>query len=262
MSNIDLHIHSECSDGSENVHDIVKLASDLKQFSICDHDTFLAYNLFDMPENCICGIEVSTYDSSLKRNVHILGYSPTNKKLIENFCLPTLKMMEQVSFKQVKKLSSFGYPISWDEVKEKAKNSASVYKQHILSVLIEKKVTDKIYGSFYKKNFKNGGICDIEKVFPNTKEAIEVLRQAGAITILAHPQLSKIDNDLDIFKEYGINGIEVFHSSTSLKSSFEMEEYCKKNDLIITGGSDYHGSYGNEPFIGSFYWKGNQILCK
>lgn len=252
MSQIDLHIHSKCSDGSEDVNEIIAKGKKLTYFSITDHDTFEAYERLEViPDNLVIGIEISAYDKQHQKDVHILGYGFTSTSHVKQVCNPTLEMLEKMAYQQVLKLRKAGYDITWKEVVEKARASTSVYKQHIIDVLKDKGYTDQIYGELYQTLFKNGGICQMEKTFPDMETVIEAIHKDHGYAMIAHPKMSGVDGYLNTYVEqYGIDGVESYHSSQGSEVAKQLHEFVKQHDLLECGGSDYHGTYGNEPDIG------------
>lgn len=255
MNKIDLHIHSNVSDGTCSPQQIIDLACNnkLHKIAICDHDTFEAYRRVDLNNKnieIVKGIEVSCFDPLLKKEIHILGYHLKEELHTQKLCYPTLKQRREIAFKQVFALQDHGIAISMHDVLTKAQASTSVYKQHILDVLRDMGVIDELYGDFYRQVFKNGGYCQFPLALPTPADVIKAIHQDHGMAFLAHPFASKINDQLDHYKKLGIDGIEVWHSAASEKEAGQLYAYCLVNELLMSGGSDYHGDYGNEPDIG------------
>lgn len=264
MATIDLHIHSSCSDGSLTVEEIIKIVQDkgIKQFSITDHDTFMAYNqIHDSIEGLVCGIEISAYDYDIHKNVHILAYGMKTRYHIEEIIKPTLKQTSEISLWQIQQLQDVGYPITESEVLKQAKESSAIYKQHIMQVLIDKNIADSIYGEFYQVHFKNEGICVHEKVFPDIRDVIKAIHKDQGLAVLAHPEMSGIIGEIPKYISWGIDGLETYHSSQSNRAKKICNVISKEYNLIETGGSDCHGIYGNEPMIGDFEYEKEELIC-
>lgn len=267
MNQIDLHIHSIYSDGSYSVDEIIKEAQkkQLKWYSICDHDTFAAYDQLKIwPKGLIMGIEISAHDDLCEKEVHILAYGMIGKIHIEQICNHTLKNMERIAKWQVKQLIENGYAITWEEVKQKAKPSASVYKQHIMQVLIDHGYAKEIYGKEYQQLFKNNGICMCKKELPKVEDVIKAIHLDKGVAILAHPRLSHAEALITHFIRLGIDGIETWHSSQSEDAIRYSHCFALANHLLEVGGSDCHGDYGNEPLIGCsnpLMWEGDVEAC-
>lgn len=267
MNQIDLHIHSTYSDGSYSVEDIIKEAQrkQLTWYSICDHDTFAAYdNLSTWPKGLLMGIEISAHDDLHGKDVHILAYGMKERVHIEKLCGYTLKNMEKIAKWQVKQLIENGYDITWEEVKRKAEPSISVYKQHIMQVLIDHGYATEIYGEEYHQLFKNKGICMHKKEYPKVEDVIEAIHQDQGVAILAHPRLSRVEALISHFIRLGVDGIETWHSSQSEDAIRYSHCFALANQLLEVGGSDCHGKYGKEPEIGNsnpLMWEGDVEAC-
>lgn len=250
----DLHIHSTISDGSYTFKEIIDMASErrLTHISFTNHDTVEGikeaqeYGKLKGVE-VIPGIEISAYDFKRKRKVHILGYNfnpeaPNIKKL----CSPLLEKRNENSLWQAKTLIEHGYNIDSFYLNEKCRESGVLYKQHIMQALIKEGYTDKIYSPLYRKLFKNNGICDRDITYIDAFDAVRAVKEDKGIAVLAHPgQL----NSYEIAEElicYGLDGIELNHPSHTQEDLIKIKNIAEKYVLILTGGSDFHGRYGEE----------------
>ena len=173
MIKADLHVHTEMSDGSFTVEEVIKLAKEkgLTHIAITNHDTVKGLKeAIEIGEkygvNVIPGIEISAYDYKRNRKVHLLGYGiDLEGKNIKKLCDRLLKDRNEMTLSQVKIISDLGYDISLEEVKAYSKNSGVAYKQHIMQVLINKGYIQEIYSPLYKELFRNGGPCEMEIEF-------------------------------------------------------------------------------------------------
>ena len=254
---MDLHIHSSYSDGSDSVNEILEAAVErsLEVISITDHDC-IHPELFSIPlyknVRVLPGIEISAIDFHTGKSVHILGYGFNEEAFhIQKLCQPILKNRYETSLYQIKQLQMAGYEISFEEVVEKAKHSTTIYKQHILDVMMDKKYLSELYPPLYRQLFKNGGICDKACSVPDISEAIKAIHKDGGISVLAHPASSHCFDEIERYISYGLDGIETYHSSHTAADIQRAHTIALKYKLMETGGSDYHGRYGVEPDIGS-----------
>lgn len=270
MNQVDLHLHSCLSDSSLSVADILAIVKKqkLKAFSITDHDTFAAYEQIksqELPCPLIKGIEISTMDALTNQSVHILGYGfSKDTPHITALCEKTLRHVQEQSLWQIQQLQAHGYAISLEEVKELAKDSTAIYKQHILQALVNHGYMESIYAALYQTLFKNQGICHAKLVLPRVEEAIHAIHADHGIAVLAHPFASHMEHDLERMYQLGINGVEVYHSSHDQHMVAFLHAFAKDYRLIETGGSDAHGCFGNEPMIGvvnPFWEKEENCLC-
>jgi predicted metal-dependent phosphoesterase TrpH len=260
---IDLHVHTTFSDGTFTPQEVVRFAKEKGLFaiSITDHDT--TDGVKDAIEEgerlglkVVSGVEIS---ADFEIEMHILGLFID----IDNeFLQQKLKMLEKFRKERnpqiIKKLRQMGYNISMEEV-EKLALGEMIGRPHIAKVLVQKgyfsttkEVFEKLLG------FGKPAYVKKEKLKP--QEAIEAIKKAGGLAILAHPHkyLYLEEGSENVFlelKEYGLDGIEVFHSDHNQIETSMLLEIAKKLDLAISGGSDFHGE--NKPEICIGVGKGN-----
>ena len=248
----DLHVHTNISDRSYSVEQTLIRAkqNNVTHIGVVNHDTVkgLEYAIEigkKLGIVVIPGIEISAYDFNNNRKVHILGYNFDLKgKNIRKICDPLLKKRSDNSSLQINTLLDNGYELDLNYIREKSKLSEVVYKQHIMSALIKNNYTDTIYSSLYKKLFKNEGICASDIEYIDVFEAVNAIKNDGGLAVLAHPgQLNSYDIIPSLVAK-GLDGIEINHHSHSKEDVKKVEEFNKKYGLILTGGTDFHGEYG------------------
>ena len=115
--------------------------------------------------------------------------------------------------------------------------------------------TDKIFGELYDTLFSQDSANNVlsPTKYPGVRDVIDEIHGAGGIAVLAHP--GKFDNfdELDKYAEMGLDGIEVWSPENTQEQTQMLQTYCKKNKLLMTGGSDFHGIYGSSTVtIGSY----------
>lgn len=264
MVDYDLHIHSNYSDGIFTTKKIFELASErgLKGLSLTDHDTVMGLDeCKDLSReygiDFIPGIELGTYNNY--DEIHILGYYIDYKNL--NF-LRYLNEFQEQRFKRankmIGKLNSIGYSIALDEVLENMNDdSKSIGRPHIARALVDKGYFKNITEVF-DKLIGNGGPAYVERFKISVKEGIELIKNVDGIPVLAHPALNKnlsrgreFESFIEKLTEYGLEGIEVYHSRHSKTDSVYYDSIANRYNLIATGGSDCHGSLvENEILLG------------
>lgn len=272
--NIDLHIHTNMSDGVFSPKEIIDIAKEnnVEYLSITDHDSVFAYNdeLFEYAKNkginLITGVEVSTKID--KCGIHVLGYDLdiTNKDL--NDMLFKIQNARHIYLKDVsEKLISLGYKINFEELDK----IDIVTKAHISLDIIQNSENEELLlkdfgkipskGEFIEGIMNEGCKGYVTKYVPSLKEIREVIKAAGGKVVLAHPvayvyidDLNKqdIQNIVDELKPDGIesNYIIVLQDGTIVDDSREWNEFAKSNNLFITVGSDFHRYDEIHPNVG------------
>ncbi|MBD5520003.1 MAG: PHP domain-containing protein [Lachnospiraceae bacterium] len=254
MRQVDLHVHSNKSDGSFTPKELVDYAisKGLCAFALTDHDTTdgldeaISYAK-DKPIEVVPGIEFSTeYEG---RDIHVLGLyiqyrEPFFKEKIQKFVDSRIKRNE----KMCKNLQEAGIDISYEKLL-KTYPDAVITRAHYAAYL-----TDNGYVSSRADAFSKyvGDHCKYfvprEKVTPS--QAVELILQAKGVPILAHPPLyhmckEKLDTLVSTLKNAGLAGIEAIYSTYNNQDTRDMMDLAKKYDLLLSGGSDFHGA--NKP---------------
>ncbi|RFU68991.1 PHP domain-containing protein [Peribacillus saganii] len=256
----DLHCHTNVSDCSFSINEILELAlqEDVRYLAITNHDT--TKGLKEMIINgerfgieIIPGIEISAYDFKRQTRVHILGYFIEQAhSAIQEICNPLLEARHQASYIMVQRLIQAGYVISWEQVMNLAAGGTGVYKQHIMHALIENGYTDTIYGELYKELFSRGlngtapGIAFVPLEYVDARLAIKAIEQAGGVSVLAHPGQYHNFDAIPELVEAGLKGIEVWHPLHGPNEEEKAKQYAVEYGLVMTGGSDFHGYYGEK----------------
>lgn len=258
---VELHCHTRISDGSYNTAELLQLAvqEGIDCLAVTNHDT--TAGLAEMEHMCsasgmefIPGIEISGYDVDRKRRIHILGYYiEPNHEAITTLCAPLLQQRHDGCHLAVERLIAADYDISWEQVLTYAEGGTGVYKQHIMHALIDKGYTAAIYGDLYKKLFSRGqqgeplGIAYIPTEYVRATDAVKAILQAGGVPVLAHPGQYRSFEAVDELVAAGLQGIEVWHPLHHEEDEYKALAFAAKYDLIKTGGSDFHGFYGEKP---------------
>lgn len=257
---VDLHVHSTISDGSHSLEELIRLAKQesVTHIALTNHDT--TNGLREWQElgkqhglRAIPGIEISAYDFDRQRRVHILGYwiDPEDVGL-QQLCAPMVRERHRLSEQMVHTLIRHGYDITWEQVERFAQGGTGVYKQHIMLALMEKGYANRIYGELYKTLFARGnelqppGIAYLPMTYVDAVTAVRAVVAAGGVPVLAHPgQYGSfpIVGDLVVA---GLAGIEVWHPAHDAVLEETARKYAEQFDLVMTGGTDFHGAYGEQ----------------
>ena len=263
---IDLHIHSTASDGSFSPSEILNLSLDagIKAIALTDHDSIDGVREVmkigvPWPLEFITGVEISCEppenfpDNS---SLHILGYGFDLESKEMNLALEKLqKARADRNPLIIKKLNDLGFDISIKEVEEITADG-QIGRPHIAQAMIEK----KIVGSFneaFDKYLGKGKKAYVDKFRLPCKEALELIHNAGGVSIIAHPGIIKDNKKFTVeklikdLKQLGLNGIEAYYTSHSHEQTTNFINLAQKHDMIITGGSDFHGALNQEVNIGT-----------
>lgn len=262
----DLHVHTNHSDGIFSPKEIVDLArnNNLKGIAITDHDTVsgaqvaMKYSKKFNNLKVIPGIELSCVYK--EEEVHILGYyiDCDNTSIVD-----TSKKLKNSRFKRgiqmIDKINQLGLKLEIQDVKRFTQNDF-IGRPHIARALIYKGHVHSIVEAF-EKYLKLGAPAYVERYKITIKETINLITQAGGVPILAHPGLIKNKRILNYCVEQGIKGVEAIHSKHNKEDVLYLIKFAQKNNLLITGGSDFHGdSEHGQPLLGEYYVGLNTIL--
>lgn len=241
---VDLHIHTNHSDGSFSVAEIIDIASDrgVSAISITDHDTLGAYpKIFELAKDkdieVIVGAELSCeYEG---RDIHILGYFMDYLNVELN---DKLKEMQKARFhrakKIVEKLNELGIDLRFETVLRFAGEGA-IGRPHIATALVHEELAYSFKDAFDRYLGDKSPVY-VEKMKFTPKEIFNLIKNAGGIPILAHPGVTKVDDLIPTLIEDGLSGIEVYHSEHNLAKRKKYADICRNNNLLFTGGSDFH----------------------
>ena len=254
----DLHIHSHYSDGASSVAEILDMASEqgLTHVSLVDHDTVRGIEPAQVAAKkygitVIPGIEISAYDFSRKRKVHILGYAFDKEATqIKKLCNPLLSRRHENSLWQIHQLQKNQFDIEFLEVAKKAMMSGVIYKQHIMDALVDEAFNTHYYKQLYKQLFKGDGICSRDIEYVDAISAVRAIKADNGYAVLAHPgQLDSYDLIPELVKN-GLDGIERNHIAHTAEDRERVAQYANEYSLFQTGGSDFHGRYGSQVEVG------------
>ena len=264
----DLHCHSRISDGSLGLEEVITLAakSGLKYLSITDHDTFAGVQRAVLIGNrmgvtIIPGIELSTFNYKTNKKVHLLAYLCDLPDRLERICKQTSDSRKQAANKMVGRLLR-EYPLPVDMIVKRSAGSTNFYKQHIMHALMEAGYTTQIFGPLYQELFGKDGKFLVEPEYPDTFEVIDEIKSACGISVLAHPPVYNTIDDIDSLVAAGLDGLEVFHPRHTAEQSQLLQGIANKHNLLLTGGSDFHGMYNfSANIIGSVTVPDEMVLA-
>ena len=271
---IDLHIHTNISDGALTPKEIIDEAvkNNVHTIAIADHDTIDAYTqeLYDYAKekniNLITAVEISTKIN--KAGIHVLGYNfdKKNKKLLKKLSL-LRNARHDYLFNVTKKLNKLGYKVNIDELDK----IEAVTKAHISLDVISNKENEKLLmsnfghipskGEFIETIMNENCPAYVKKESITPTEAAELIREANGKVILAHPVAYTYEDNLtdeeiiSIIKDMKADGIEsnyiyIDKNNNKINDIEKWNKYAKKLNIITTIGSDFHNFDNIHPIVG------------
>lgn len=259
---VDLHVHTVYSDGSFTPKEVIDYCknNNIVAVSITDHDTTDGIEEAieegkKLGVEVIPGVELSVeFKDSTEAEIHILGYYIDWKDKVLQQKLKLFRQARQErAYKILERLNSLGIKIDENEVFAKFSSTQSIGRLHFAKILLEKKVVNSIKEAF-ELYLGYGMPAYVPKFRLQPQEAITLILQTGGIPVLAHPYFGICVDTKSIKKlvNQGIKGIEVYHTKHHKNVVEELTTIADKYGLIITGGSDCHGTIdGAAPLLGS-----------
>lgn len=256
MGKADLHTHTNASDGDLPPEELIHKVSqkNLEVIAITDHDTingYLGAKKFAAEKEIelIPGVEISTVWN--EREIHVLAYGFDEEnndflRLIANQKQARRKRMKAI----VEVLKGEGIDIDYDEVRAES-HPGNIGRPHAASVLINKGYVASVSEAFIRY-LSADKIKQIKTEYALLEEVLAIVHNAGGVLSIAHPGPLYSRNDMKDLLKYPFDGIECIHPSHSYKVQKMFLDLAKSNNLLITGGSDFHGSGKSEydPYLG------------
>jgi len=253
---VDLHIHSTASDGSLTPFEIMDAAekAGLSAISITDHDSVdgcrdLLHISFPLPLDFMTGVEISAAAPAgmFGGSLHILGYdfdvddAALNQRLAEQE-----EARNNRSPKIIHRLNQLGIPLTLEEVQLFAQGS-QIGRPHIARAMVKHDIVPSIEEAF-DRYIGRDGPAYVDKARLPCDQAMALIREAGGVPVLAHPGLipvkdaAELDDLVKFLTDRGLQGIEVFYPGHTAEQVEEYRQLAARHDLLMTGGSDFHGA--------------------
>jgi hypothetical protein len=240
--------------------------NEVTHLSFVDHDTVAGnQEAIRLGEkygiNTIPGIEISAYDFKRNRKVHILGYNyGSDAEYIKALCEPLLERRHHYTLAQIENIKRAGYELDIEKMLESAKPSTTLYKQHVMEQLTDAAYSSADYQSLYKHLFKGEGVAAGDITYIDAFKAVKAVVADGGLAVVAHPgQLDSYDLIPELV-EVGLGGIERNHPDHTASDFEKAELLAEEHNLIMTGGTDYHGDFGKPVAVGEWTSPANLLL--
>lgn len=241
---VDLHAHTRYSDGSLTPAELVDRAVDagLAALGITDHDSTdgiaEARAAAEGRIEIVPGIEVSS--SRGGHEMHVLGYylDPENPTLRERLADFRVERRDRV-LAMANRLDAAGVPVDADDVIARA-GAGVVGRPHVAEALLRAGHVASVDDAF-RRYLGPGGIAYVARPLFRPERAVELIHEAGGISVLAHPGGAMSDTVIESLAEAGLRGIEVWHPQHNPQTVRRYQALAARLGLLATGGSDYHG---------------------
>ncbi len=247
---VDLHTHSNISDGILNPIDLISYAAsqNLKAVALTDHDTTDGIEAASRQAKIegidfVPGVELTiTWPTG---EFHLLGLgikkvSARLAEITENLQKDRIERNRHM----IEKMQQDGLDVSYEELVSSV-DAKCIGRPHVAEYMMKKKLVRNRQDAF-NRYIAKGRPYYVEKAGCNVDEAITAIVESGAVPVLAHPlslyvSWGKMRDVLSDLKERGIAGIEAFHPGAKLNDCLRLEEMGRMLGFCITAGSDYHG---------------------
>lgn len=254
MREIDLHVHTTASDGTEQPRETVELAKKkgLKAIAITDHDTVLGCREA-MAAGEELGIEVVPgieFGTKYGIAVHMLGYYlDLDAPALTEMTRSIVEDRDQRNEKTVRLMQENGIDVTYAQLKERF--GEVIGRPHFAHVLMEAGLAEDVQDAFARLLGKGMKYHQYRHTL-EIHEVIECIVNSGGVAVLAHPfQYKKNDEELreliEHCMQFGLKGMECRYSGYSPEQTSYLEALAEEYGLVKTGGSDFHGE--NKPRI-------------
>ena len=255
MRYADLHVHTSKSDGTFTPEEVVRegLARGLSTIAITDHDTVEAIPQAQAQAKgtdleIISGIELTAQYEN--QEIHILGYfiDYKNGTLLEKLKTVQLKRIERI-YKIVNNLGEQGVSLNPQSVFD-ISGKGTAGRMHIARALVKEGWVTNTAEAF-RKYIGDKSPAYVLGFNLSPLEAINLIKGSGGTAVLAHPYILRNDELIGEFTGYGLEGIEVYYPEHSQSMVNFYLDLARKLNLLVTGGSDFHGSVKPEIKLGA-----------
>ena len=249
---IDLHTHTNCSDGTDTPAQLVNkaLAEGISVLAITDHDTTSGWMSAELALRAdlslVLGAEISCLTTD-GISVHMLGllFDGENAKM-QSMLENTRDGRIPRAHKMIELLNAGGINVTMQDVESVKPVGATLGRPHIADALVKNGIVASRDEAFTDL-LHNDSPYYVAHLAPTPEDAISMIRSAGGVAVIAHPFASHRGevlsvNDFLPLKNAGLNAIEVNHRDHSNDERTSLAEIARELDLVITGASDYHGT--------------------
>ena len=270
---VDLHIHTTASDGTFTPTEIIERARGLKlgAIAITDHDTLDGSRQAieaGIPAGMgfLTGVEISAERPRFfpgEGSCHILGYRIDLENRALNETLQKLQSARRDRNPQIlKRLQALGFDLTMQDIQQVAGPKGQIGRPHFAQVMLDKGFV-ATYNAAFDDYLATGQPAYVDKYRVGCSRAIELIREAGGIPVLAHPVLlgtpkGRLEDDaVRELRKMGLMGIEAYYTEHTPAQQDHYLDLAAQYGLLVTGGSDFHGEFKPRTKLG----RGRGDLC-
>jgi len=251
----DLHVHTSFSDGLHRPADVVEMAKSagLTWIGITDHDAVGGIGeALEAAERlgvgCVPGVELSV--DYRGQDFHILGYwiDPENGALRE-LLGEILESRSRRADRIISRLHAMGVRITLEEIRKQMTGPRYIGRPHIAQALMARGDVQTFPEAFVRYIGRDAPAY-VPKEPLEPSEALAVIRGAGGVPVMAHPGAYRMDGAFRVFLSEGLAGLETDHPKHSVEQQASFRRLAQQHDLVMTGGSDFHGRGVSDAVVG------------
>ncbi len=253
---IDLHTHSNHSDGSLSPRELIEEAvrAGVEVLSITDHDSFAGYDRA-VPiaraagVELLCGIELSTKLDG--RSVHLLGYFPVAPGDGFRAWVSELQITRRErNVRLAARLHELGFDIRVEEAEALGRGMTG--RPHFAKVMLDKGYVKNLRHAF-DEYLDESAKAYVHRLEPSLEEGVKRIREAGGIASVAHPSRlhGRLEDVLERMRPLGLEALEAYHSDHEPGQTSQYLQLAQRYGMKVTGGSDYHGAMKPEVRLGT-----------
>lgn len=265
---VDLHTHTTASDGVLAPRELVRLAvkHGVRVLAITDHDSTdalaeaLAEAAQHPPLTIVPGLEINCDVEGAE--IHVLGYfvdyqAPWFQDFLREQRAERIGRVHRIC----ERLTELGLPITAEEVFAVAGEGAPG-RPHVAQVMVKRGYVKSVREAF-DRYLKANGAANVPRRRLPPGGAVEVIRKARGVPVLAHPGLADRDALIPELVQAGLMGIEAYYAEHTPGQTARYLDLCRRHGLVATGGSDFHGAQSgraNQPGTPTVPWAAWEAL--
>ena len=256
---IDLHTHSSASDGTQLPAEVVRSAAQagLDVVALTDHDTYSGWPAaeaaaLELGVDLVRGVEISCTHRGI--SVHLLAYlvDPEHPGLHAELVRAKDSRETRVA-RMVAAMAADGIPVSLEQVRALAGDDATLGRPHIADALVDSGVI-RTRDEAFQDLLRNGSRYYASHYAPDPVRAVELVRSAGGVPVMAHPFANGRgwtvgDDVIEAMAKAGLGGLEAQHRDHAPEELAHAVDLAAQLGLFTTGSSDYHGT-GKQNVLG------------